>query len=182
MLSLISFDVPHRSRRDAVYLALLKRMSPEHKFSTAAKLCQEVLGGVADGVLGLAECEEVLGDALRVLASKDIKVGTDCGPCCLFFQLWCSFLVCLDSASKDIKMRCGPCFSAVVAQHSLFNWMLLVCLASEGIKVRGCGTRQSAIRAFPSLLIILLNVDVACNAWRLVSKHDVLAFYTPGEI
>lgn len=54
--------------------ALLQRMVPEHKFATAAKLCGEVLGGVADGLLPLEECEEVLGDALRCLASKDIKV------------------------------------------------------------------------------------------------------------
>lgn len=50
-------------------------MAPEHKFATAAKLCGEVLGGVADGLLPLEQCEEVLGDALRCLASKDIKVN-----------------------------------------------------------------------------------------------------------
>lgn len=49
-------------------------MAPEHKFATAAKLCGEVLGGVADGLLPLEQCQEVLGDALRCLASKDIKV------------------------------------------------------------------------------------------------------------
>ncbi len=54
--------------------ALLQRMSPEHKFATAARLCQEVLGGVADGALPLEECGEVLGDALRILACKEIKV------------------------------------------------------------------------------------------------------------
>jgi len=57
-----------------VHRALLQRMAPEHKFATAAKLCGEVLGGVADGLLPLHQCEEVLGDALRCLASKDIKV------------------------------------------------------------------------------------------------------------
>ncbi len=50
-------------------------MSPEHKFASAAKLVAEVLGGVVDGQLPLAECDEVLGDALRLLASKDMKVG-----------------------------------------------------------------------------------------------------------
>lgn len=49
-------------------------MSAEHKFSTAAKLCSEVLAGVADGLLPLQECEEVLRDALHLMASKDIKV------------------------------------------------------------------------------------------------------------
>jgi condensin-2 complex subunit D3 len=58
-----------------IYTALLRHMSPEHKFATAAKLCTEVLAGVADGLLPLPECEEVLGDALRVLAAKEIKVG-----------------------------------------------------------------------------------------------------------
>ena len=63
--------------------ALLQRMAPEHKFATAAKLCGEVLGGVADGLLPLHQCEEVLGDALRCLASKDIKVGfTHCQAGC----------------------------------------------------------------------------------------------------
>ncbi len=51
------------------------RMSPEHKFATAARLCQEVLGGAADGALPLDEGGEVLGDALRILACKEIKVG-----------------------------------------------------------------------------------------------------------
>lgn len=64
-----------RAKRDTVYRTLLLRMSQEHKFSTAAKLCSEVLAGVADGALPLAECEEVLGDALRLLGSKEIKVS-----------------------------------------------------------------------------------------------------------
>lgn len=62
---------------DALHRALLQRMAPEHKFATAAKLCGEVLGGVADGLLPLGQCEEVLGDALRCLASKDIKVTVE---------------------------------------------------------------------------------------------------------
>lgn len=37
----------------------------------------QVLGGVADGLLPLGEAgvEEVVGDALRLLGSKNIKVG-----------------------------------------------------------------------------------------------------------
>jgi len=50
-------------------------MAPEHKFATAARLCQEILGGAADGALPLSECSDVIGDALRILASKDIKVA-----------------------------------------------------------------------------------------------------------
>lgn len=49
-------------------------MTPEHKFATAARLSSEVLGGVADETLSLTGCGEVLADALRILASPDIKV------------------------------------------------------------------------------------------------------------
>ncbi|KAF6260358.1 non-SMC mitotic condensation complex subunit 1-domain-containing protein [Scenedesmus sp. NREL 46B-D3] len=65
----------NRPARDLIYASLLRSMSPEHKFSSAAKLCGEVLAGVADGLLPLAECGEVLRDALCLLASKDIKVS-----------------------------------------------------------------------------------------------------------
>jgi hypothetical protein len=88
-----------RRARDLIYSSLLRSMSPEHKFSSAAKLCGEVLAGVADGLLPLAECEEVLRDALCLLASKDIKVralvwfGACCGvsepgTCRLCLQWW----------------------------------------------------------------------------------------------
>jgi len=50
-------------------------MAPEHKFATSARLCQEVLGAAADGALPLSECSEVIGDALRVLSCKGIKVA-----------------------------------------------------------------------------------------------------------
>lgn len=51
-----------------------QRMAPDHKFSAQAKLVAEVLGGVADGALPLSECEEVLGDALRLLSSREFRV------------------------------------------------------------------------------------------------------------
>ena len=57
-------------------------MAPEHVFSTAAKLCADVLGGAADGGLDLAAAAEVVGDALRLLASKHMKarrVVAHCG-------------------------------------------------------------------------------------------------------
>jgi hypothetical protein len=71
-----------RPARDLIYGSLLRSMSPEHKFSSAAKLCGEVLAGVADGLLPLGECEEVLRDALCLLASKDIKVRLACSVAC----------------------------------------------------------------------------------------------------
>jgi hypothetical protein len=81
--SLRGADEFSRNKRDAIYRALLRHMAPEHKFATTARLCQEVLGGAVDGALPLAEpaCAEVLGDALRVLASKEIKVIVRRGTC-----------------------------------------------------------------------------------------------------
>ena len=64
----------HRRLR-ALRRTLLKRMAPEHKFATAARLCSEVLSGFADGALSLGAAPEVLRDALHILASKDVKVG-----------------------------------------------------------------------------------------------------------
>lgn len=49
-------------------------MAPEHKFATAAKLCSEVLTGFADSQLSLTHTQEVLRDALAILACKEIKV------------------------------------------------------------------------------------------------------------
>jgi hypothetical protein len=70
--------VRNRVSRDLIYAGLLRSMSPEHKFNSAAKLCGEVLAGVADGLLPLSECEEVLRDALCLMACKEIKVGQCC--------------------------------------------------------------------------------------------------------
>lgn len=49
-------------------------MAPEHKFSTAAKICSEVLTAFADSQLSLDQAQEVLRDSLAILASKEIKV------------------------------------------------------------------------------------------------------------
>ncbi|GIL80353.1 hypothetical protein Vretifemale_9598 [Volvox reticuliferus] len=66
-----------RAKRDIIYTALLRRMSPEHRFSAFARLTAEVLGGVVDGALPLEEAGEVLGDALRLLVCKDMKVNAN---------------------------------------------------------------------------------------------------------
>lgn len=54
--------------------ALLGRMSPEHKFATAARLSGEVMASFAEGSLPLPAASEVLADALRILCSPAIKV------------------------------------------------------------------------------------------------------------
>ncbi|EFJ45782.1 hypothetical protein VOLCADRAFT_118285 [Volvox carteri f. nagariensis] len=66
-----------RAKRDIIYTALLRRMSPEHRFSAFARLTADILGGVVDGLLPLAEADEVLGDALRLLACPDMKVNAN---------------------------------------------------------------------------------------------------------
>ncbi|GIL49185.1 hypothetical protein Vafri_5652 [Volvox africanus] len=66
-----------RAKRDIIYTALLRRMSPEHRFSAFARLTAEVLGGVVDGALPLEEAGEVLGDALRLLACKEMRINAN---------------------------------------------------------------------------------------------------------
>lgn len=64
-----------RSEDCVHYRALLAQMAPEHKFATAAKLCQDILGGFADNSLRLNDASEVLRDSLTILASKEIKAS-----------------------------------------------------------------------------------------------------------
>ncbi len=61
--------------------ALLERMTPEHKFATAARLSGEVMAAFAEGALPLPAAAQVLADALRILASPAIKVRR---PLCRF--------------------------------------------------------------------------------------------------
>lgn len=65
-----------REKRMVIYRELLSRMSPEHRFSCSAKLCVDVLGAVIDGALPLDGCQEVVRDALLVLACKEIQVSS----------------------------------------------------------------------------------------------------------
>lgn len=61
-------------RRHAVYRTLLGTMQDEHKFMVAGKLAQDVLGAVVDGQLPLPRAKDVVGDALWVLGSKEIRL------------------------------------------------------------------------------------------------------------
>lgn len=54
---------------------LLRRLAPEHKFATAAKLCGEVLAGFAEGTYTLTGASEVLRDTLCILSWQEIKVS-----------------------------------------------------------------------------------------------------------
>ncbi|KAL6773776.1 hypothetical protein ACKKBG_A22455 [Auxenochlorella protothecoides x Auxenochlorella symbiontica] len=66
-----------RAARASLYSALLRSMTPEHRFASAARLTAEVLAGAADGALPLSApgAAEVLGDALRALGSPDMRVA-----------------------------------------------------------------------------------------------------------
>ncbi|MEW5310852.1 MAG: hypothetical protein WDW38_002613 [Sanguina aurantia] len=70
---LVGGSAEARASRDAVYQTLLERMAGEHKFALSAKLVSEILTGVVDNALSLEEGGEVLGDALRLLACKEIR-------------------------------------------------------------------------------------------------------------
>jgi hypothetical protein len=48
----------------------LEKMTEEQKFQTMGKLCQEVLGGIADGHLPLEQSYELLIDTFAILGSK----------------------------------------------------------------------------------------------------------------
>lgn len=49
-------------------------MSDEDRFNLTGKLCQEILGGVADGVIPMdKESGALIKDALKVLSSKVSK-------------------------------------------------------------------------------------------------------------
>ncbi|MCO5568222.1 hypothetical protein L7F22_021918 [Adiantum nelumboides] len=64
-----------------IYKCLLKQMAPEHVLATSAKLCADILAAAADGMLNLedptAQC--VLEDSLKILASKEMRIGANRG-------------------------------------------------------------------------------------------------------
>lgn len=64
-------------KRMHIYECLLKQMAPEHILATSAKLCADILAAAADGMLNLddptAQC--VLEDSLKILASKEMRIG-----------------------------------------------------------------------------------------------------------
>ncbi|KAL6061676.1 Condensin-2 complex subunit D3 [Balamuthia mandrillaris] len=78
----------NKRKRHAIYKTLLRSFTEEQKFNTIHKLCQDVLGGVVDGVLNVSSiigdspsaltttnaAMDVVADSLEILMSKDIKV------------------------------------------------------------------------------------------------------------
>lgn len=104
----------NRASRDLIYAGLLRSMSPEHKFNSAAKLCGEVLAGVADGLLPLSECEEVLRDALCLMACKEIKVRLPLSSSTQHTRriklplLWATHSVCVTVHVDNPTCSCPP--------------------------------------------------------------------------
>lgn len=56
-----------------MYKLLLKAMSAEHRLATAAKLSNDLLAAVCDDQLPMEEYEEILHDALSILASEEMQ-------------------------------------------------------------------------------------------------------------
>lgn len=67
----------NKRKRQAIYKIMLQHMTEEQKFNTTAKLCQDVLGGVVDGLISLDSptASDLIQDTLEVLMSKDIKIN-----------------------------------------------------------------------------------------------------------
>ncbi|KAL3841668.1 hypothetical protein ACJMK2_019782 [Sinanodonta woodiana] len=64
-------------KRQKLYRLMLANMPDEQKFQLTAKMVQEVLGGVVDGLLPLKDSTcHILKDALVILSSKEIKLST----------------------------------------------------------------------------------------------------------
>ncbi|VDI33710.1 condensin-2 complex subunit D3, partial [Mytilus galloprovincialis] len=65
------------SKRLKLYLFMLEYMTDEHRFQMTAKMAQEILGGVVDGIIPLNEKSSVLlKDTLAILSSKEIKLSS----------------------------------------------------------------------------------------------------------
>ncbi|XP_025088497.1 condensin-2 complex subunit D3-like [Pomacea canaliculata] len=67
----------NQSNRLKLYHFMLEHMEDEHRFQLTAKISQEVLGAVVDGILPLdEESHDLLQDALDILSSKEIKLNS----------------------------------------------------------------------------------------------------------
>jgi hypothetical protein len=74
LFSLVGSTPVVRAQRRLIYEVLARRLSPEHRLATTAKITQEVLGAVVDETLPFAACAEVVHDALAVVGMKEMKV------------------------------------------------------------------------------------------------------------
>ena len=74
LFSLVGSTPVVRAQRRVIYEVLARRLSPEHRLATTAKITQEVLGAVVDETLPFAACAEVVHDALAVVGMKEMKV------------------------------------------------------------------------------------------------------------
>ncbi|XP_033638776.1 condensin-2 complex subunit D3-like [Asterias rubens] len=68
---------PNADKRRTIYRFMLQHMNDEHRFKLTAKLSQEVLAGIVDGVLPLDEDTNILlQDTLDILCCKEIKLAS----------------------------------------------------------------------------------------------------------
>ena len=65
-------------KRQFIYCMMLEHMTDEHRFQLTAKVVQEVLGGIVDGIIPLdSDTSALLQDALAILCSKVTVVTVD---------------------------------------------------------------------------------------------------------
>ncbi|CAH1786833.1 unnamed protein product, partial [Owenia fusiformis] len=64
-------------KRMMIYKFMLEHMNDEQKFNLTGKICQDILGGVVDGVLALdANSNALLQDTLAILCCKEMKLAS----------------------------------------------------------------------------------------------------------
>eukprot|EP01133_Synstelium_polycarpum_P002517 gene2517-2876_t len=66
----------NRRKRMTIYTVFLQSIGDEHRIQLSTRLCDDILSEVAEGKMELADCANVVYDALAVLASKHIKMTT----------------------------------------------------------------------------------------------------------
>lgn len=73
--SLVGSDDDRRMKRMTVYRTLLSRMTEEQRFVASAKVCQDAIGSVVDGILPMNGCsDELIRDSLLLLLSEDLQI------------------------------------------------------------------------------------------------------------
>jgi len=62
-------------KRSLIYHVFLSHMTDEEKFQMQAKLVNEVLNSVVEGVIKIDDAKDIILDTLDILSSKSIKIN-----------------------------------------------------------------------------------------------------------
>ena len=125
--------------------------SDEQRFQVTAKLCEEVLGGVADGSLQLAASEGVLADALHILASKEIKLSAVqrynkvlpmCVCACACACACACVLILLGSRGPPQELLAGEDVTIYLRPHTTIEALQVEYVSSCCVRIGGSGRRR----------------------------------------